>query len=79
MACSEVSPSSRSASMAKSIIMIAFFFTMPMSKMIAMIPMTERSMPVTSSASSAPSPADGIVDRIVMGWMKLSYSIPSTM
>jgi len=27
----------------------------------------------------APTPADGNVDRIVMGWIKLSYKTPSTM
>ena len=37
-------PSSRSASSAKSIIMIAFFFTMPISRMMPMRAMSERSM-----------------------------------
>ena len=37
-----------------------------------MIAMIERSLPETISASSAPTPADGSVDRIVTGWMKLS-------
>ena len=59
--------------------MIAFFFTMPISRMMPMIAMIDRSLPVSSSASSAPTPADGSVDRIVIGWMKLSYSTPSTM
>ena len=31
------------------------------------------------SASSAPTPADGSVERIVIGWIKLSYNTPSTM
>ena len=31
-----------------------------------------RSWPATISASSAPMPADGSVERIVTGWMKLS-------
>ena len=31
------------------------------------------------SASNAPTPAEGSVDRIVIGWMKLSYNTPSTM
>ncbi len=44
--------------------------------MIAMMP---RSWPARSSASSAPTPADGSVDRIVTGWIVLSYSTPSTM
>ena len=64
--------SRRSASIAKSIIRIAFFLTMPMSRMIPMRAMTERSFWVMSSASSAPTPADGSVERIVIGWMRLS-------
>ena len=36
-------PSTRSASRAKSIIMIAFFFTMPISRMMPMIAMTSSS------------------------------------
>ena len=36
-------PSSRSASSAKSIIMMAFFFTMPISRMIPMMAMTSSS------------------------------------
>ena len=57
----------RSASMAKSIIMIAFFLTMPIRRMMPMMPITPRSLPVTISARSAPTPADGSVDRIVSG------------
>ena len=34
--------------------------------------MIERSLPVSSSASSAPTPAEGSVERIVTGWMRLS-------
>ena len=34
-----------------------------------MNPITSSSCPVTSKASSAPTPADGKVDRIVSGWM----------
>ena len=59
-------------SMAKSIIMIAFFFTMPTSNRMPMIAMTERSMPKAQSATSAPRPAEGRPDRMVIGWMKLS-------
>ena len=33
-----------------------------------MMPITPRSWPVIISASSAPTPADGSVDRIVSGW-----------
>jgi hypothetical protein len=29
------------------------------------------------SASRAPTPADGIVERMVMGWMQLSYLNPA--
>ena len=59
--------------------MIAFFLTMPISSTMPMMPITSRSLPAIISASSAPMPADGKVDRIVTGWMKLSYSTPSTM
>ena len=65
-------PRSRSASIAKSIIMIAFFLTMPIRSTMPMMPMSDRSWPVRSSASSAPTPAEGRVDRIVTGWMALS-------
>ena len=71
-------PSSRCASMAKSIIMIAFFFTMPTSMMIPTNAYMLRSMPNSQSVSSAPKPAVGRPDRIVSGWMKLSYRMPST-
>ncbi len=59
----------RSASSAKSIIMMAFFLTMPISRMMPMSPITFSSLPVRISASSAPTPAEGSVERIVMGWM----------
>ena len=65
-------PSRRSASSAKSIIMMAFFFTMPISSTMPISAITERSCPTSISASSAPTPADGSVERIVSGWMKLS-------
>ncbi len=65
-------PSSRSASSAKSIIMIAFFLTMPISRTMPMIAMMLRSLPETISANSAPIPAEGSVDRMVTGWTKLS-------
>ena len=44
-----------------------------------MIEMTSMSSPAIISATSAPAPAEGSVDRMVIGWMKLSYSTPSTM
>ena len=61
-------PSLRSASMAKSIIMIAFFFTIPISRIRPMMPITPRSLPVINRANRAPTPADGRVDRMVSGW-----------
>ncbi len=72
-------PRSRSASTAKSIIMIAFFFTMPISSTMPTSATSDRSSPNAISASSAPMPAEGRVDRIVTGWIVLSYSTPSTM
>ncbi len=59
--------------------MMAFFLTMPISRTMPMTPITSSSLPSAISASSAPMPADGRVERIVTGWMKLSYSTPSTM
>ena len=66
------SPSLRSASSAKSIIMMAFFFTMPISRMMPMSATIDRSCLKSMRASSAPTPAEGSVERIVNGWMKLS-------
>ena len=59
--------------------MIPFFITMPISRMIAMKAMIDSSMPVAHSAIRAPSPAEGRVEMIVSGWIRLSYSTPSTM
>ncbi|MOA37683.1 hypothetical protein D3C78_1593010 [compost metagenome] len=59
----------RSASRAKSIIMIAFFLTMPISRMMPITAIIPRSLPDSSSASSAPTPAEGRVERMVIGWM----------
>ena len=58
--------------MAKSIIMIAFFFTMPTSMMMPTKAYMLSSMPNAISVSSAPRPAVGRPERIVSGWMKLS-------
>ena len=55
--------------MAKSTIMMAFFLTMPISRMMPMTPITSSSVCDQSNASRAPMPADGSVDRIVIGWM----------
>lgn len=65
-------PSLRRASSAKSIIMMAFFLTTPINRMMPMIEMMVRSWPAIISASRAPMPAEGSVDRMVIGWMKLS-------
>jgi hypothetical protein len=52
---------------------------MPISRMIPISAMMLSSMRRAISASNAPTPADGSVDRIVIGWIRLSYRIPSTM
>ena len=65
-------PPLRCASSAKSIIMMAFFLTMPINRMMPMMPSTSRSSPAMISANMAPMPAEGSVERIVIGWMKLS-------
>ena len=62
-------PWCRSASSAKSIIMIAFFLTMPISRMMPISPITDRSCPNSISARMAPTPAEGSVERMVIGWM----------
>ena len=59
--------------------MMAFFFTMPINSTMPISAMIDRSWPNSMSASSAPTPADGSVERIVNGCTKLSYSMPSTM
>ena len=60
-------PRSRCATIAKSIIRMAFFFTMPISRMMPISAMMVRSSPASMRASSAPMPADGSVERIVIG------------
>ena len=49
--------------------MMAFFFTMPISRMMPISAITLKSLLVTSSARIAPTPAEGSVERIVIGWM----------
>ena len=49
--------------------MMAFFFTMPISRMMPISAMTLKSLWKSISASSAPTPAEGSVERMVMGWM----------
>jgi hypothetical protein len=60
-------PPLRSVSSEKSIIMIAFFFTMPMSRMMPTIPYTVSSWCVIHRARSAPNAAKGRPERIVTG------------
>ena len=59
----------RCASSAKSIIMIAFFCTIPINRTIPMMATTVSSSAQMSSAKSAPTLADGSVDRMVTGWI----------
>ena len=49
--------------------MIAFFLTMPISRMTPISAMIENSVLNAINASSAPTPADGSVERMVSGWM----------
>ncbi len=60
-------PSFRSASSAKSIIMMAFFLTIPISKTMPTNEYRLRSCLKISSVSNAPKPAAGRPERIVMG------------
>ena len=66
-------------SIAKSIIMIAFFFTMPISMITPTKANRFNSTSNRNSVSKAPRPAAGRPERIVSGWMKFSYRMPSTM
>src|SRR6267378_934717 len=56
-------PSLRSASRAKSIIMMASFLTMPMRRMMPIKAMTLNSVRQRSQARIAPTPADERVER----------------
>ena len=69
MAFSGGMPSLRSESNAKSIIMTPFLFTIPISRTMPISEITLKSAPVTLRASNAPTPAEGSVDKMVMGWM----------
>ncbi len=69
IASSGGSPSMRSALSAKSTSRIAFFLTMPISRITPIIAISENSSPNICSASSAPTPAEGSVERMVSGWM----------
>jgi hypothetical protein len=59
MACCGVMPCCRCASSAKSIIMMAFFFTMPISSRMPMVAISVRSMPKSISVASAPTAGRG--------------------
>ena len=67
-----------SADRAKSIIRMVFFITTPTSRNRPNREIRFSSLSNTTSAISAPTPAEGKVERIANGWMKLSYSTPST-
>ena len=49
--------------------MMAFFLTMPISRMTPISAMMLNSVLNSISASTAPTPADGRVERMVIGWM----------
>ena len=72
-------PRERSASSAKSMMRMAFFFTMPINKNRPISAMIDSSILKMSSASTAPTPAEGSVDSTVIGMHQLSYSTPSRM
>ena len=61
------SPRERSASIAKSMIRIAFFLTMPINRKTPISAMMEKSILKSNSASTAPTPAEGRVDSTVTG------------
>ena len=54
--------------MAKSIMMMAFFFTTPTSRITPIKAIRLKSVLKIRSASTAPTPADGKVERMVSGW-----------
>jgi hypothetical protein len=60
-------PCRRSASCAKSIIMIAFFFTSPTRRITPTQAYTLSSVPVSSNARKAPKAAKGMPGRMVIG------------
>ena len=59
----------RWASSAKSIIMMAFFFTMPINSKIPIIAITVRSWPNSIRVAKAPTAAEGKPAKMVSGWM----------
>ena len=62
----------RSASSAKSTIMMAFFLTMPISNKTPIAAMTVNSVSNGHNASAAPTLAENSVERMVSGWIRLS-------
>ena len=52
--------------------MIAFFLTMPISRMMPMIAMMPRSLAGEHQREQRADAGRGRVERIVIGWMKLS-------
>ncbi len=52
--------------------MMAFFLTMPTSRITPISAISEKSYCSIINARNAPTPADGSVERMVIGWMKLS-------
>ena len=71
-------PSWRSACSAKSIIMMAFFFTIPINNTMPIMEMMFRSCLKIINARIAPTLAEGSVEIMVTGWTRLSYKIPRT-
>ena len=53
-------------------IRMAFFLTMPISRMMPITATMPSSCPASIKASKAPTPAEGKVERMVIGWIKLS-------
>ncbi len=62
----------RSASSAKSTIMIAFFLTMPIKSKTPIAAMMVNWTSNNHSASAAPTLAENRVERMVIGWIRLS-------
>ena len=67
MASRELKPSRRIRSMAKSIMMMAFFLTMPTNRITPIVAIRSNWVLNIISAITAPTPADGRVERMVTG------------
>ncbi|MNJ56096.1 hypothetical protein D3C77_516250 [compost metagenome] len=65
--CSGLNCSWRSSCKARSIIMMAFFFTTPINRNRPSREIRLNSLPTTYRVSKAPTPADGKVERMVSG------------